>query len=415
MKKLLPLCMLSGLLLSACNVAQDEKPSISEKIVKETISDLKTQFPNDAERIEVGVRQAAALWFAKDGSDADFKDFCQTNFIADQKQLDVLFGKLSQNFEILYGYLHKINVEFMMPLHLNMGEITPIDGVFGGFDPYAHLAEDMFLNKVAFTILLNFRTYSLEEKNTLGKNWTRKEWAYARMGDMFTSRVPARLLQEYSEISTNAENYIANYNICMGELLNNEGKTLFPKDMKLISHWGLRDELKSQYAQTNGLEAQKMIYAVMKRIINQDIPQMVIDNPNVQWNPIENKVFEAGKSIDFKPESNVRYEEMLKLFKVLQKIDPYQPEHKTYIESKFNGDMELPKKVVENLFIELVSSDEVKQVANLISKRLGRELQPFDIWYNGFNSRGSTPESEMDLITTKLYPNAAAVEKDLPN
>jgi hypothetical protein len=415
MKKILSICVVSGLLLSSCKVTNDEKQSISERVVKETIDELKTQHPNQAERIETGVRQVASLWFSKDGSDEDFKNFCQANFIADAEQLNVLFNKLSQNFEILYGNLHKINVALMLPLHLNLGEITEIDGIFGGYDPYAHLNEDMFSNKVAFITLLNFRTFSLEEKNTLGGNWTRQEWAYARVGDMFTSRVPSKLLQEFSEISTNAENYIANYNINMGELLNNEGKTLFPKGMKLISHWGLRDELKSQYAQAKGLEAQEMIYAVMKRIVNQDIPQTVIDNPNVQWNPIENKVFEAGKSIDFKPEPNTRYEEMLKLFRVLQKIDPYQPEFKTYIESKFNGDMELSKKVVEDLFTELVSSDEVKMVANLISKQLGRNLQPFDIWYNGFKARGSISEAELDRITTTRYPNALALEKDLPN
>jgi hypothetical protein len=37
----------------------------------------------------------------------------------------------------------------------------------------------------------------------------------------------------------------------MGKLLNQNGKTLFPEDMKLISHWGLRDELKSDYADSS--------------------------------------------------------------------------------------------------------------------------------------------------------------------
>ena len=53
----------------------------------------------------------------------------------------------------------------------------------------------------------------------------------------------------------------------MGKLQNAEGKFLFPADMKLITHWGLRDELKSNYTGDNGIEKQKMIYAVMKHII----------------------------------------------------------------------------------------------------------------------------------------------------
>ncbi|MDR2906586.1 MAG: hypothetical protein LBU91_01170 [Bacteroidales bacterium] len=414
MKKILSICILIGLLCPSCKQSKDEK-SISETVVKETIAQLKTQFPNAEKRIEIGVKQAAALWFANDGKPEDFTAFCQSHFIADSEQLDVLFNKLSQNLELLFGYFNKMNVDLKLPLHLNLGDITEVDEIFGGYDPSAHLTEDLFLNKVAFTILLNFRTYSLEEKNTLGQNWTRKEWAYARIGDLFLSRIPADLLQQFSETTTQADNYIANYNICMGELLNNDGKTLFPKDLKLITHWGLRDELKSQYAQLEGLEAQRMIYSVMKRIIHQDIPQVVINNPAVQWNPIENKVLENGKSIDFQPEPCTRYEQMLKIFNVLQKMDPYQPEYETYIDAKFNGEMEMAKKDVEALFTELVSSPEVKQVAELISKRLGRELEPFDIWYNGFKATGSISEAALDATTTKRYPNTDAVQNDLPN
>ncbi len=415
MKKILSICMLLGFLLPSCKNCCDKKQAINEKIVKEAIGKLNALYPDQADRIEIGVKQAAALWFANDGSSDDFQAFCESHFIADPNQLEVLFNKFSQNYELLSGYFNKISVDLKLPLHLNLGEITEMDEIFGGFEPSAHLSEDLFFNKVAFTILLNFRTYSLEEKNTLGKDWTRKEWAYARIGDLFSSRIPADLLQEFSEATTNADNYIAEYNICMGELVNNEGKALFPKDMKLITHWGLRDELKSQYAQNEGLEAQKMIYAVMKHIINQDIPQVVINNPAVQWNPLENKVFENGKEVDFQPEPCRRYEEMVKIFNVLQKMDPYRSEHKTYIDAKFNGEMEMSKKEVEALFTELVSSVEVKDVAKLISKRLGRDLEPFDIWYNGFKARGSISEKELDVITTKRYPNTTAVQNELPN
>lgn len=414
MKKIPLICMLIGFLLPSCQ-SKKEGNYISEQVVKKTILELTQRFPNDTERIEVGVKQVASLWFAQDGTPEAFTAFCESHFIANPEDLDVLFNKLSQNIEILYGYFNRINVDLKLPLHLDLGEISEVDEIFGGFDPGAHLSEDLFANQIAFAILLNFKTYSLEEKNTLGQNWTRKEWAYARMGDLFSSRVPANLLQEFSETTTQADNYISEYNICMGELRDNQNQSLFPKDMKLITHWGLRDELKSQYAHPKGLEAQKMIYAVMKHIINQDIPEVVINNPAVQWNPLENQVFENGKNIDFTPEPCTRYEKMLNLFNVLQKIDPYRLTHKTYIESKFNGEMEMSKTDVETLFKELVSSVEVKDVAKLISSRLGRNLEPFDIWYNGFNARGSISEAELDVITTTRYPNVAAVQQDLPN
>jgi len=61
-----------------------------------------------------------------------------------------------------------------------------------------------------------------------------------------------------------AENYIASYNIVMGNLLTEDGRRLFPEDMVLLSHWNLRDEIRSNYAPVpDALEKQKMIQKVM--------------------------------------------------------------------------------------------------------------------------------------------------------
>jgi len=54
-------------------------------------------------------------------------------------------------------------------------------------------------------------------------------------------------------------------------------------------------------------------------------------------------------------------------------------------------------------------------VAAIIKKRLGRELQPWDIWYDGFKARSSINEESLNAITQKKYPNAAALEADLGN
>jgi hypothetical protein len=134
----------------------------------------------------------------------------------------------------------------MRPLHLDWGPVTPIDELFGSYNAAAHMSEDLFANKIAFITALNFPSYTLKEKSELGEKWNRKEWAYARMGDMFTSRVPANLIQNFSTVNTNADTYISEYNIYLGYLVNDNNETLFAdKDLKLITHWGLRDELKS--------------------------------------------------------------------------------------------------------------------------------------------------------------------------
>ena len=133
----------------------------------------------------------------------------------------------------------------------------------------------------------------------MGSSWSRKQWAYARMGDMFTSRVPAELSQKANEAFAKSDDYISNYNIFVGYLKDNEGNTFFPKDLKLISHWNLRDELKSHYGKSEGLDKQKIIYEVMKRIISQEIPYSVINSDKYYWNPYENKVYDVSEDKNF--------------------------------------------------------------------------------------------------------------------
>ena len=75
------------------------------------------------------------------------------------------------------------------------------------------------------------------------------------MGDIFSSRIPSELNQQAAKISAEADAYIADYNIYMGHLLSSENKKLFPEDVILLSHWNLRDEIKSNYAnKENGYE-----------------------------------------------------------------------------------------------------------------------------------------------------------------
>lgn len=392
------------------------KNFIQQATVDKVINILADKYgETEKSRIERGVSQAANLWRESDGKAEDFEKFCTDNFLADDTAVGTLFNKLQTAFEVLYGNFTKMGLDLRIPVDLVGGELTPIDEMLGAYSPSAHLADDFFQNKIAFVTILNFPFYSLKEKTEQGTNWSRQQWAYARMGDMFTSRVPAEYLLKISESISNADSYISSYNIIMGNLVDNSGKTLFPADMKLITHWGIRDELKSNYATPGGLVKQKMIYTVMKHIINQSIPQEVINNDKVSWNPETNKVFKDGKEVAATPEPDSRYQHLLNNFHAQKAVDPFYPGYPTYISRAFELGMEIPQEDVEKLFTEFITSPQVKQVAELISKRLGRNLEPFDIWYDGFKARGTISEDMLNEKTSKLYPNAAAFEKDMPN
>ena len=416
------LILMAGLMM-ACGTNNksindmQQSGNITEKVVAETITELKDSLGDSFTfRIERGVKQVAELWRESDGSQDDFVQFCKSSFVAEDDQLELLYSTLERNFEIISGYYHKMNVELKMPLQLVGPDITPVDMMFGSYSASSHLTEDLYSNKIAFLTALNFPFYSLSEKTELGENWSRREWAYARMGDRFTSRVPSDIQQHISKTMTEADTYISDYNIFMDKLRNDEDIQLFPDNMKLISHWGLRDELKSNYADSdNGLEKQRMIYRVMERIIDQSIPTQVINRGDYNWNPYSNEIFDNGEKIEITPEETGRYEVFIKNFQAVSQLDPYSPHYKTQLDRSFDGTMEILKKDVENLFTQLVSSQQVKEVAALIESRLGRKLEPFDIWYNGFGSDKSMGEEELNTITSRKYPNAVALEEDLPN
>lgn len=423
MKHILLFSIIISLFFLSCSkneqnggTTQVEETNITQITIDKVINDLTDKYPNiDKNRIQKGVTQVAELWRRSDGDEADFVDFCMNKFVADPQKLDELFSSLEYYFEQIGGNFNSLNLALKEKLHLDKGEITDLDLIFGGYDPAAHITEDLFANKVAFIVKLNFPFYSLEEKQKFGENWSRKQWAYARMGDLFNSRVPAEIAQKVSNLMTDADNYISNYNIYAGYLIDDQMKTHFPADMKLISHWNLRDEIKAQYSQSDGLNKQKMLYEVMKRIINQEIPEQVINKNEYQWNPFTNKIYKNGKEETPTPEPFTRYEKLLNNFKAQQLLDKFYPAYPTAIARSFELGLEIPEKQVEDLFNELLSSPVARQVAELISQRLGRPLQPFDIWYDGFKTRSSISQDELSKITRKKYPNKDAFEKDIPN
>lgn len=405
-------------LLAVCIMSckkEEQKMRISKETISQTITDLLSNNKGKETLIRKGVNHAASLWREKDGNNNEFKKFCIENYISDKKEKKQVFEKISKNLESLNGHFNEMNLEMNENVQLENGPLHKIDNMFGAYSASSHLQSDFYNNKIAFIIALNFPPYSLKEKTKLGEKWNREQWAYARLGDVFTYRIPAKLNQDYAQAEADADNYISAYNIYMGSLLNKDGKKIFPKDMVLLSHWNLRDEIKSNYSdKKEGLEKQEMVYKVMERIITQDIPQKAINSGKYDWNPVNNKLFEAGKEVNFEKEADTRYQQILNSFKALKAIDPYCPGEDTYIKRKFSGEMEISVEDCETLFDSFLSSPELKDIAKIISNRLGRKLRPYDIWYDGFKSRSSLDANMLDGMTQNLYPNAKAMEKRLP-
>ncbi len=390
--------------------------SIDEVAIAAAIDSVKTVIPAVDDRLlEKGVRHAASLWRSEDGTAAEFSDFVKTSYIADPAKRRQVFVKISNFLESLSGNFNEVTLDLRKNLDEATGDIDDVDRMFGTYSPGSHLSDDFYSNKIAFYIALNFPYYSLEEKEALGPSWSREEWAMARLGDMFVSRVPAEISQAAGIATGNAEMYIAEYNICMGKLRTDDGRQIFPDDMVLLSHWNLRDEIKSNYAAgEEGAEKQEMIYKVMERIVRQEIPKTVINNPEYEWAPFSNKVTKGGNPSEAEPEPDTRYEHVLNIFKAHKAADPFNPEMNTAILRKFSAEMEISQEEIEALFDSYLSSPELAEIGKMISERLGRDLRPYDIWYDGFKARNNYPEDKLTQKTSALYPSPAAFREQMP-
>jgi hypothetical protein len=388
-----------------------------ETVIEQLID---THGASQASRIRRGVSQVAERWWPEDGREAMLARFCLDHFVSDEEDLERIFLRLQDAIEQIDGHMHEVRRELRTPMDLDTGEVQPADRLLGEMDLAAHVDEDLFKNKVAFLALLNFPVHSLAERLELSPQWSREAWAQSRMMDRFANRVPAAVTQQITAAYTRADQYIANYNIRMDRLLSEDGEQLFPDGLRLITHWGLRDELKSQYAEGDeGFRRQWVIQRLMERIVRQEIPEDVIDNPDLFWTPETNDVHavsasgRVGEKVAARREPDTRYARLRDMFQAVRAADEYCPTDPTYIDRRFNRDREIPEADVEALLVSVLTSDEFRDTAQLIHKRLGRPLQPFDIWYDGFKARGEYNEAELDRIVSSRYPDVDAFQADL--
>lgn len=372
-------------------------------------------------RIRQGVRQAALRWWAEDGNAAAFADFCDAHFLTDPAELAAVVNRLQRVLEQVDGHLHEVRRELTTPVDLDTGSLSAADRLLAGVDLQAHIDDDLFRSRVAFLALLNFPVHTLPERLAQGPGWTREQWARSRMMDRFTQRVPAAVVQANTRAYLEAEQYVSGYNIRMDRLVAKDGTRPFPEGLRLISHWGLRDELASHYdGGSLGLAKQRLILRVMERIVRQEIPAAVVDNPDLLWEPVANRVRPVAGETAADPERfaarepDSRYAQLLSVFRAAREMDPFCPTEPTFMARRFARDRQMPEQEVEALLVSVLDSPEVRRLARWIAARLDRPLEPFDIWYSGFKSRGGRCEAELDRVVQARFPDLPAFQEALP-
>jgi hypothetical protein len=386
-------------------------------------------------RIERGVDQAARFWRPADGTPAAFEALALQQFVAGDAPLLATLRRFEENLEEVDGRYLQANRTLARHAVLDIGPQIPVDALFAALDTGAHLNDDLYDSKLAFAALLNFPLTTLDERLAQGGSWSRRRWAEARLvgrrGALvglsdggIAARVPGTVKQQAWKAYTDAQAYVADYNLFAHHVVDGSGERLFPKGKRLLSHWNLRDEVKSSYGQPGALARQRALAKAMERIVSQEIPLSAVNSPLVDWNPFTNEVRPSPAGTiegDLPPparadparEPDTRYATVLEIFRAARATDPFTPTAPSAIDRKFQVDREIPEARLVGMLEEILSSPLVARTAKLIAARLGRPLEPFDIWYAGFVPPGR-PEAELDAITRKRYPTAAAYAADMP-
>src|SRR5438067_386155 len=386
-------------------------------------------------RVEQGLKQVGAMWRPQDGDDRARRAFVEQWFESDPRKLSTLLGRFEYALEQVDGYFLDIGRELRRYSELELGPELPIDEQLAALDLSAHSSEDLFQSKLAFVALLNFPLPTLDEMLAQGANWSREEWAAVRLTRRFALRPSAESQQARARASAAAEAYVAGYNLWMHHVLTRDGTRLFPKGVRLISQWNLRDQIKAEYAEPDGargLARQRLIRSAMEHIVSQTVPRSVIDDPRLDWYvdtgrvtaaPAEEIETEQMSRQGKRPaqavaapdrEDDTRYAMLVEEFRAARRTDADSPLAPTEIDRRFQFDREIPEAKVKQMLESIAASPLAPRVAALIRKRLGRSLEPHDVWYSGFLPRTKYPEAELSRRTRAKYPTAAAYKKDIP-
>jgi hypothetical protein len=398
------------------------QPSLPDTTRAAAIADLVATH-GEAHRpaIARGVGQVADRWWAEDGDAEAFLAFCRTHFTPDPQAQAALFDRLQATLEQIDGHLHEVRRMLLEPLELDRGPVAPLDRLLAEVNLQAHVDNELYRSKAAFAALLHFPVRTLDEVLAAAAGWDRRSWAETRMMDRFATRLPPAVAQRIATAFNAADAYVADYYLRMDRLRTADGRQLFPEGLRLITHWNLRDELAAHYGGgAEGLEKQRMIAEVMRRIVRQEIPQVAIDNELVTWNPWSNVVsprpeatLPAGTDLAAR-EDDRRYAQLLAVFRAVREADAFDPQAPSFVRRRFERDRQMPEPEVRALLESVLTSAEVGELAGRIRERLARPLEPFDIWYSGFKARGSRSEAELDAVTKARYPDVAAFQADLP-
>jgi len=358
--------------------------------------------------IDRGVTAAARVWpgSSKTASGA-FAAFCLEQYMPPGKARDQLLERLDEYLHVVSGSVGATSKVIRAGVDIADRPMLPAESVLSRFSAGNHLAEDYRDAHVSALVQLNFGTDDTRPLRT------RKAWAARRLSRFGRTVIPARLGQKSVAVNAEVDQFISGYNLNLDRFRFGDPKVRFPKGTKLVSHWGLRDYMTSLNGQRDALPKQRAILDVMRRVVDGQVPREVLDDPSVEWDIPAKKI--RNGSGDWRPargQGALRWEKFRDVWKVTRAIDPHRV-RPNLIDTMFEEVREIPEKTVVGILEAILGSPHATRIGRYMRDQLGRDLEPFDIYYKAFHSSGPG-KSALPYDIRERYPDRDALQAAIP-
>ena len=352
---------------------------------------VQTHGEHTRERATRGVEHTASLWRSDDGDANAFAEFCTTHFIGPVDQLPVLVSRLETALEQVGGHLYEMRRTLRRWSDLRGEPFGKVDDLLATFDPAPDLSEQFWRQKLAFVARLNLDRPDLDTMLRDGATWSTDQWATVRISRAFGPRIPSDVADLVRTLSFKSGKFVSEFHVPVGTLVDETGDRWFEPDRALIAHWLIREEIRAAYAVEGGLARQRALMWVMRRHIDGTIPQSVMDRTATgDWNAQANTIDGGDCGPVLGP---IRYEHWCDNVRVAQALDTHHHEHPTALRRKFDLEREIPEDEVVKQLELLLEAPARAGLAELMRQRLGRDLEPQDIYFDEL----ATPTAAADL------------------
>ena len=238
-------------------------------------------------------------------------------------------------------------------------------------------------------------------------------WAALALSRIGVEFVPAELRLAQMTARAESEALVNGYNFLLDRIDFGDPAVTFPPGTRLISHWGLRDYLTNLNGSPGALPRQLAILELMERVVRGEVPAEALDNNQLLWD-LPNGLLHNGDSHKAVREGARRWQPFREVFAVQRQIDRHT-RRPNLIETRFLENRRMTEERVEGILTSILSSPLIGRIAHYVESRLGRSIQPFDMYFKRFQPEDSMDVERLDTLVRSRYPAREALQADLSN